>query len=404
MMKKMKIKKKATWIIGLSTILLLLLSFLCLLWLNKEDELQFYVNEKIKTELALTVEYGEALHLTPEELHLSAKKGSTDCTIQYQIPEITELKTYEIPYIVEGETKSFIVKLKVEDTTAPELSGEVSYQITEGDLFDVNSLKLSVHDNYDKEITLEMENVDTSVVGTQELQVIAMDSNGNQATITIELLIEEKVIPQSQANDSTTNQEQPNVSQGGSNSTNDQHTGRRVVANPNDIHVLLNKQNALPDGWTPSDLTDVGGYLLRSEAASQWLAAKQAAQAEGIQINLISAYRSQSYQTNLYNQYMASDPENAPYYSAYPRTSEHESGLAIDVSYDYALHEDLQNSSVGQWMNNNGWKYGWILRYPSNKTQVTGYMFEPWHYRYVGVDLATTLHQSSLTMEEYFHQ
>ncbi len=165
----------------------------------------------------------------------------------------------------------------------------------------------------------------------------------------------------------------------------------------------MNKKNRLPDDWAPSDLVSIGGgQYLREEAASAYYNLKAAAEAAGYTFNVISSYRTKETQQTLYNNYMAQDPEGAPYLSAYPRASEHELGLTIDISPDWSLHYDLLETDLGKWMTAHAHEYGWILRYPEGKTDITGYVFEAWHYRYVGVEAATKIKESGLTMEEYY--
>ena len=159
----------------------------------------------------------------------------------------------------------------------------------------------------------------------------------------------------------------------------------------------------LPEGWVPSDLVSVGGgQQLRAEAATALNNLKAAAEADGYTFNVISGYRTKATQISLYSNYMAQDPEGAPYLSAYPRSSEHELGLAMDISPDWSLHYDLLETGLGKWMTAHAHEYGWILRYPEGKTEVTGYVFEAWHYRYVGKSLAAEIKSSGLTLEEYY--
>lgn len=377
----MKKKQKKILIGILSGCLICLIIIACVI-LNKDQKLVYKIDNEIKEELSLTMEYGETLDLSPQALHLTAQKDEEQLDIVYEIPEINELKTYTIEYHVMNEEMVFLVHLKVTDTTNPVITGEMNYQVYQGESFDLSSIHLTATDNFNQDLTnkLEMDEVDTSEVGVQNIQVWVKDSNNNEAKVTIQLEVKKK-----------------NTS-----------TGKIIVSNPNDVGVLVNKTHFLPDGWAPFDLVPINSnttttHYLRSEAADQWESLRIAALNDGITINVVSSYRTQSYQTNLYNKYMATDPENAPYYSAYPRTSEHELGLGIDISYDWSLHDDLQNSAVGSWMNTNGWQYGWILRYPQGKTDITGYIFEAWHYRYVGVDLATKLHQTGLTLDEYYY-
>ncbi len=193
---------------------------------------------------------------------------------------------------------------------------------------------------------------------------------------------------------------------GPSQSTGDSYprpAGTSVVPNPESITALVNKTNFLPEGWVPSDLVSVGGgQQLRAEAATALNNLKAAAKADGYTFNVISGYRTKATQISLYSNYMAQDPEGAPYLSAYPRSSEHELGLAMDISPDWSLHYDLLETGLGKWMTAHAHEYGWILRYPEGKTGVTGYVFEAWHYRYVGKSLAAEIKSSGLTLEEYY--
>ena len=103
----------------------------------------------------------------------------------------------------------------------------------------------------------------------------------------------------------------------------------------------------------------------------------------------------------IYNDYVARDGQlMADTYSARPGYSEHQSGLAIDVN---SLDQDWENTPEGKWLSANCYKYGFIIRYPKGKEDITGYMYEPWHIRYVGKDLAEKLYNNGnwLTLEEY---
>ncbi len=179
----------------------------------------------------------------------------------------------------------------------------------------------------------------------------------------------------------------------------------QVIENPNDISALVNKQNYLPEDYVPDDLVLIEStHYLRMEAAKSLNALLADIRNQNITVNVVSSYRSKEYQTTLYNNYYAQDPEGAPIYSALPRTSEHEMGLAVDLSYDYSLHEDLDETTLGIYLDEHAHKYGFILRYPEDKTHITGYMFEAWHYRYVGVELATQLKEENITLEEYYEK
>ena len=127
-----------------------------------------------------------------------------------------------------------------------------------------------------------------------------------------------------------------------------------------------------------------------------------AAKADGLNIYISSGFRSYSYQKNLYNNYVNRDGVvAADTYSARAGHSEHQSGLAFDVN---TINDSFANTEEGKWLNDNCYKYGFILRYPKGKSDETGYQYEPWHFRYVGVELAEKLYNNGnwITVEDYF--
>lgn len=383
-------KKKGIIIIILITILIILITAAFLIF-NIKNKITFYINGKEVESYSQTVEYSDNIDYSTNAIKLTAKKNETDITkqIKYNKVKITKLKTYKITYEVEG--KQFVYEMEVVDTSAPEITGETTYTMKQDETFDQANLKLIAIDNFDKEISDKItteDNVDTSIPGEYTLTFKVSDSSNNTAEFKCIVTVEAKEEKTNNPVKENNNYTQSNIN---------------IVNNPNDITVMINKYNYLPDGWAPNDLVSIGGnHYLRAEAASSLNQMRQAAINSGIPFNVVSSYRSQAYQTSLYNNYFAVDPINAPFYSAYPRTSEHELGLAIDISYDYSLHSDLQNGALGQWMMQHAHEYGWIMRYPYGKTDITGYVFEAWHYRYVGTSLATQLRNSGLTMEEFY--
>lgn len=124
---------------------------------------------------------------------------------------------------------------------------------------------------------------------------------------------------------------------------------------------------------------------------------------EKVLLLIVSGFRSYAYQTMLYNRYKKFD-KDADRYSAIPSHSEHQTGLAIDL-----INTDSINIAKFKkefdWLDKNAHKYGFILRYPKNKEEITGYKYEPWHYRYVGESLAKVLYNNGnwITLEEYFN-
>ena len=181
-----------------------------------------------------------------------------------------------------------------------------------------------------------------------------------------------------------------------------------IVENPDDVTVLVNKLHEIPKGWKPDDLEDVIDchHQLRHEANEAYTKFYQAAKAKGIAIYTISGYREPETQ-QLYwdNSVKVFGEEHAIQYNAYPRRSEHELGLCVDISYTTEgdrLSEKVADSALGKFIESDAYKYGFILRYPQDKVRITGYSYEPWHIRYVGVDLATKLHDENITLEEYY--
>ena len=156
--------------------------------------------------------------------------------------------------------------------------------------------------------------------------------------------------------------------------------------------LVANKTYSLPADYNPGGLT--------AETGAAFARMQTAANADGISLYIQSGFRSYELQESLYTRYVSRDgQEAADRYSARPGHSEHQTGLAIDlndISYAFA------DTPEGKWVDENCHKYGFILRYPQEKEAQTGYRYEPWHIRYVGVDVATAIHNSGLCLEEYY--
>ncbi len=183
------------------------------------------------------------------------------------------------------------------------------------------------------------------------------------------------------------------------------------VKNPEDVTVLVNKIHSIPEGWKPTDLEpsiDNPNQKLRKEANEAYTRFYKAAKAQGIPIYSISGYRVSSLQERYWkNMCKVYGEEYASEFSAYPNRSEHQLGLAMDVSFKTTgdrLSEAVADSKVGKFIVEHGYEYGFILRYPHNKVAITNYGYEPWHIRYVGQELATKLHHEGLTLEEYYKE
>lgn len=175
--------------------------------------------------------------------------------------------------------------------------------------------------------------------------------------------------------------------------------GQTLPSEPTYIKGVLiaNKKYPLPKDYAP-------GENVEARAAFELMA--QEAKTLGFELVAFSTYRSYEYQELLYNKYVERDgKENADRYSARPGYSEHQTGLAFDIGEkgreDLWLTEAFGQSEAGKWLAENAHRYGFILRYPKGKEHITGYMYESWHFRYLGVELATKVKDSGLTLEEY---
>lgn len=172
----------------------------------------------------------------------------------------------------------------------------------------------------------------------------------------------------------------------------------------NDLTILVNKYHKLPDDYEPSDLVTLSynsSFKLRSKAAEAFEKLTNAGVLENVIFYPFSPYRSFETQDYLYNRYVNRDGiELADTYSARPGFSEHQLGLAVDVRSN-TIYDNLTPEHY-EWMLNNSYKYGFIVRYPKGKQFITQFIEEPWHLRYLGIELATKVHDSNLTYDEYY--
>jgi D-alanyl-D-alanine carboxypeptidase len=210
--------------------------------------------------------------------------------------------------------------------------------------------------------------------------------------------------------------DQQGSSQKNSNSSGQNDDSIQVVAKPESIPVLVNKQNKLPDRYNPRDLiyTKIPFVTtaksekrkMRKEAAAAIEKLFTAAKQQDVNLLGVSAYRSHATQTTLFNYYVKRDGfKKARTYSALPGTSEHETGLAIDVTggNGKCLAQDcFGGTKEANWLQAHVANYGFIIRYPKGKASITGYKYEPWHLRYVGKAIAKEIMDRGITLEEYY--
>lgn len=185
-----------------------------------------------------------------------------------------------------------------------------------------------------------------------------------------------------------------------------------------DVTMLINKFYALPEGYVPADLVPLDKYAcvqgedfscqdveqieLRKEVYDAYIEFCDAASKENINIRAIAGYRSYDYQAGLWN-YNASvyGEAYADEYYARPGQSEHNSGLCVDITFNGYNYNEIENYDGYEWILNNAHKYGFILRYPKDKVDVTRYGYESWRFRYVGKEAAKVIYDNDWTLEEY---
>ncbi|MDP5275142.1 M15 family metallopeptidase [Chengkuizengella axinellae] len=189
------------------------------------------------------------------------------------------------------------------------------------------------------------------------------------------------------------------------------------VTNQESTAVLVNKQRSLQENYVPNDLVQPNiPFSFAGESEKKWLRQEAAtaleqlfakAEQNQIELNAVSGYRSYLTQQSIFNwNVQEQGEEQARRYSAYPGTSEHQTGLAMDVSspsVNNALHESLGDTKEGQWLAEHAAEFGFIIRYPQDKEHITGYAYEPWHLRYVGKEIAADIMEQGITLEEYFN-
>ena len=305
-----------------------------------------------------------------------------------------------------GAEEVFTYSVTVVDRESPKITFEGALETTEGTEIDL--LKgVSATDNSNEEIAVSVEgDYDFTKPGEYSLKYVAIDSSNNKTEEEFKLTVKAREIPTtSQVQETSPNPS--SSSSGSSSSSSSASTSETVTFTTSkgyqgvtkngvtyiDGYLVANKTYSLPSSY---------GNGLTAETKSAFNTMSAAAKKDGLNIYISSGFRSYSTQNRIYNNYVNNyGKASADTFSARPGHSEHQSGLAVDVNI---ISDAFIGTPEAIWLNNNCYKYGFILRYPQGKSNETGYKYEPWHFRYVGVDLATKLYNGGdwITMEDYF--
>ena len=367
--KKKRKQKKVKGIIKLIgiTLLFILLVILIIKIFSKKDKLEIIYND-------LNVEINSDTNIN--SLIKEVKNGSLiseDNKIDTSVVGEQEVKIKVKDK--RNKEKDYTFKIKVVDRVSPEISGVKDLTVYVGE--DVDLLKdITAKDNSNENIEVKVRgDYNLEEEGSYDLQYVASDIENNETT---ENFVS-KVI-------SDPNNYTFKTSKG--------FTGK-VVAGVTyiDGYLVVNKTYDLPSDY---------GDGLTDETVNAFNKMNDDAIKEGLNLYISSGYRSYSTQNSIYNSYVSVDgKENADTYSARAGHSEHQTGLAFDLN---TIDDSFTYTKEGRWVHDNCYKYGLILRYPMGKEDVTGYMHESWHLRYVGEDLASKLYNNGdwITLEEYF--
>ena len=354
-------------------------------------------SEHLKTDLGKEIDLLRDVRVTDN----SGEEITAAVEGDYDINQIGEYRLRYVAADSSGNKAEAGFVLSVEDHESPQITFTDYLEITAGEAIDLLH-GVSATDNSGEEITVSIEGeYDLSKAGEYPLSYVAKDSSGNIRIEKFTLKVKEKVIVPQPKPDPVPVPKPPVQVQGESpkpapttfTTAKGFHGEVRDGVTYIDGYLIANKTYSLPEGYG-------NGLTSETQAAFNQMAA--AARADGLNLYIVSGFRSYSYQKNLYNNYAARDGvAAADTYSARAGHSEHQSGLAFDLN---SVSDGFAGTPEGIWLANNCYKFGFILRYPKGKTNETGYIYEPWHFRYIGVDLATKLYNGGnwITMEDYF--
>lgn len=379
MKKRRKTKKKKKFLLKfLTTIFILIILIIAIYIYLKKDILEY------KTKIR--VEVGESIPTLKDYLY---EDIDLDEEIIWSDIELKDNKIY-IPGTYKGKFNykkdEIEVILVVEDTTPPIIENVKNIEVIAHEK-EPNLLEgLTATDNSMEKIEVTVEGkYNIEEVGEYHITYIAKDSSGNTSKKNIKLIVKEN--------------SNIKVSKTNKGNTIKYNYGITYIDNI----IIANKTYSLPSSYVPSNLVNINGYIkVVDYVKTAFNELISDSNSIGLNIYASSGYRSYSDQKYIYNNYVKYDGQtNADTYSARAGHSEHQTGLAIDVN---SVNSSFDGTDESNWLKDNCHKYGFIIRYPKGKENITGYIYEPWHIRYVGKDLAKTLYNNGdwITIEEHF--
>ena len=318
-----------------------------------------------------------------------------------ELIDTSKIGTQKVKIIIKnfwGQKKDYFFQVNIYDDEKPQITFSKNLETEVGSEIDL--LKdVTVKDNSNENIEVNIEGeYDFNKAGSYTLYYVAKDSSNNETKEEFTLTVTE--------NKNTTSNQTTSANNINNETTFTTSKGFNGVVKNGvtyiDGYLIVNKTYSLPSNY---------GSALTSQTTEAFAQMQAAALLEGIDLYISSGFRSYQRQNTLYNNYVARDGVNkADTFSARPGHSEHQSGLAFDVcshnldGKNACINSNFDNTPQAQWLAQNCYKYGFILRYPEGKTNETGYKYESWHFRYVGIDLATKLYNNGnwLTLEDYF--
>lgn len=351
---------------------------------NKDNkEIKETKNERVSYKESLSINLGEELPLCKDYI----EECIEDINWEEEFTDNKASKVGTYNGVINYKELEYNISVVVNDITPPQISGVKNLTTYVGVKIDLLK-NIKVTDDSGEDVKANVIGTyDFNKKGTYSLMYEAIDNSGNKKEEKFTLNVIEKPVSNTNTNS--------NVPDGVVGVSKKGYEIKKVKGIYYVGGILVaNKTYDLPSTYNP------GGLLASFNTAFSKM--KSAAAKDGVTLTVISGFRSYSTQTNLYNNYVARDGKAAAdRYSARPGHSEHQTGLAADLNQ---ISDSFGETKAGKWLAANCWKYGFILRYPKGKEAITGYMYESWHFRYIGDTKITEVIYNNgnwSTLEEY---